>query len=61
MRDELQLLCRQRLDAISNLQALCFRGVQVSYGHREAGCVFCALHCRCLSRERGAQPGDPAS
>ncbi len=49
-------------DAISNLQALCFRcnagkrdgcclrkrrtdfrGVQASYGHREAGCVFCAL------------------
>jgi ATP adenylyltransferase len=20
-----------------------FRGVQASYGHREAGCVFCAL------------------
>jgi hypothetical protein len=30
-------------DAISNLQALCFRGVQASYGHRVAGCVFCAL------------------
>jgi len=30
-------------DAISNLQALCFRGVQASYGHREAGCVFCEL------------------
>jgi hypothetical protein len=30
-------------DAISNLQALCFRGVQASHGHREAGCVFCAL------------------
>ena len=30
-------------DAINNLQALCFRGVQASYGHREAGCVFCAL------------------
>jgi hypothetical protein len=30
-------------NAISNLQALCFRGVQASYGHREAGCVFCAL------------------
>ena len=44
-------------DAISNLQALCFRcnagkrdtdrtdfrDVQASYGHREAGCVFCAL------------------
>jgi diadenosine tetraphosphate (Ap4A) HIT family hydrolase len=30
-------------DAISNLQALCFRGMQASYGHREAGCVFCAL------------------
>ncbi len=44
-------------DAISNLQALCFRcnagkrdtdrtdfrGLQASYGHREAGCVFCAL------------------
>jgi hypothetical protein len=30
-------------DAISNLQALCFRGVQASYGHREVGCVFCAL------------------
>jgi hypothetical protein len=30
-------------DAISNLQALCFRGVQASYGHREAGCVFSAL------------------
>jgi hypothetical protein len=44
-------------DAISNLQALCFRcnagkrdtdctdfrGVQASYGRREAGCVFCAL------------------
>jgi ATP adenylyltransferase len=44
-------------DAISNLQALCFRcnagkrdtdrtdfrGVQASYGHREAGCVLCAL------------------
>jgi hypothetical protein len=29
-------------DAISNLQALCFRVVQASYGHREAGCVFCA-------------------
>ncbi len=25
------------------MQALCFRGVQASYGHREAGCVFCAL------------------
>jgi diadenosine tetraphosphate (Ap4A) HIT family hydrolase len=48
-------------DAISNLQALCFRGVQASYGHHVAGCVFCALHRRCLSRERGAQPGDPAS
>jgi diadenosine tetraphosphate (Ap4A) HIT family hydrolase len=44
-------------DDITNLQALCFRcnagkrdtdstdfrGVQASYGHREAGCVFCAL------------------
>ncbi|MGL6135385.1 MAG: HNH endonuclease, partial [Prochlorococcaceae cyanobacterium] len=30
-------------DAIANLQALCFRRVQASYGHREAGCVFCAL------------------
>jgi hypothetical protein len=30
-------------DAISNLQALCFRVVQDSYCHREAGCVFCAL------------------
>jgi len=44
-------------DAISNLQALCFRcnagkrdtdntdfrDVQASYGHREAGCVFCEL------------------
>ncbi|MCP9883722.1 HIT domain-containing protein [Synechococcus sp. ATX 2A4] len=30
-------------DAISNLQALCFRGVQASDGHRETGCVFCAL------------------
>jgi hypothetical protein len=30
-------------DAITNLQALSFRGVQASYGHREAGCVFCAL------------------
>jgi len=30
-------------DAITNLQALCFRGVQASYGHREPGCVFCAL------------------
>jgi diadenosine tetraphosphate (Ap4A) HIT family hydrolase len=30
-------------DAMSNLQALCFRGVQDSYGHRESGCVFCAL------------------
>jgi ATP adenylyltransferase len=30
-------------DAITNLQALCFRGLQASYGHREAGCVFCAL------------------
>ena len=30
-------------DAITNLQAFCFRGVQASYGHREAGCVFCAL------------------
>ncbi len=30
-------------DAITNLQALCFRGVRASYGHREAGCVFCAL------------------
>ncbi len=30
-------------DAITNLQALCFRGAQASYGHREAGCVFCAL------------------
>jgi hypothetical protein len=29
--------------AISNLQALCFRGVQACYGHRGAGCVFCAL------------------
>ncbi|MCX5926697.1 MAG: hypothetical protein NTZ23_05170 [Cyanobium sp. LacPavin_0920_WC12_MAG_63_22] len=29
--------------AISNLQALCFSGMQASYGHREAGCVFCAL------------------
>jgi hypothetical protein len=34
-RDALLELCRQRLDA--------FRGVQASYGHREAGCVFCAL------------------
>jgi len=33
--------------------------MQASYGHREAGCVFCALHRRCLSRERGALPGDP--
>jgi hypothetical protein len=61
MRDELQQVCRQRLDAISNLQALSFRGVQASYGLREAGCVFCALHRRCISREQGAQPGDPAS
>ncbi|WP_315858941.1 MULTISPECIES: HIT domain-containing protein [unclassified Cyanobium] len=44
-------------DSITNLQALCFRcnagkrdtdrtdfrGMQASYGHREAGCVFCAL------------------
>ena len=44
-------------DDLSNLQALCFRcnagrrdidttdfrGVQASYGRREAGCVFCAL------------------
>jgi diadenosine tetraphosphate (Ap4A) HIT family hydrolase len=30
-------------DDLSNLQALCFRGLQASYGHREAGCVFCAL------------------
>ena len=30
-------------DAISNLQALCFRGVQASYDHREMGSVFCAL------------------
>jgi predicted restriction endonuclease len=30
-------------DSITNLQALCFRVVQASYGHREAGCVFCAL------------------
>jgi diadenosine tetraphosphate (Ap4A) HIT family hydrolase len=44
-------------DAISNLQALCFRcnagkrdtdctdfrGIQESYRHREDGCVFCAL------------------
>jgi hypothetical protein len=30
-------------DAIINLQAICFRNVQASYGHREAGCVFCAL------------------
>jgi ATP adenylyltransferase len=29
--------------AISKLQALCFRGMRVSYGHRESGCVFCAL------------------
>ncbi|WP_245552489.1 HNH endonuclease [Cyanobium gracile] len=29
-------------DAISNLQAICFRGVQASYAHRKAGCVFCA-------------------
>jgi hypothetical protein len=29
--------------AIGNLQALCFRGVQASYGHRESGCVFSAL------------------
>ncbi|MCP9843195.1 hypothetical protein KBZ01_05595 [Synechococcus sp. Edmonson 11F2] len=29
--------------AISNLQAFCFRGMQASYGHREADCVFCAL------------------
>jgi ATP adenylyltransferase len=29
--------------AISNLQAFCFPGMQASYGHREAGCVFCAL------------------
>jgi ATP adenylyltransferase len=28
---------------ISNLQALCFRGLQASDGHHEAGCVFCAL------------------
>jgi ATP adenylyltransferase len=34
-RDELLEVCRQRLDA--------FRDVQASYGHREAGCVFCAL------------------
>jgi len=44
-------------DVITNLQALCFRcnagkrdtdctdfrGLQASYGHREAGCVFCSL------------------
>jgi hypothetical protein len=44
-------------DDLTNLQALCFRcnagkrdtdrtdfrGVQASYSHREAGCVFCAL------------------
>jgi ATP adenylyltransferase len=30
-------------DAITNLQALCFRGVWASYGHREACCVFCGL------------------
>jgi ATP adenylyltransferase len=30
-------------DDLSNLQALCFRGVQSSNGHREAGCVFCVL------------------
>jgi len=30
-------------DAITNLQALCFRGVQASYGRRVAGCVFCGL------------------
>jgi hypothetical protein len=44
-------------DGLSNLQALCFRcnagkrdtdttdfrGLQASYGRREAGCVFCAL------------------
>ena len=30
-------------DDLSNLQALCFRGVQASYGHRESGCVFSAL------------------
>ena len=30
-------------DDTSNLQALCFRGLQASYGQRKAGCVFCAL------------------
>jgi ATP adenylyltransferase len=30
-------------DAITNLQALSIRRVQDSYGHREAGCVLCAL------------------
>jgi hypothetical protein len=30
-------------NAITNLQALCFRGIQASYGHYEAGCVFCVM------------------
>ena len=29
--------------AISNLQALCLRGMRASYGQREAGCAVCAL------------------
>ena len=32
--------------AISNLQALCFRGIRASYGHCEAGCAFCVLEDR---------------
>ena len=32
-----------RLRRHQHLQALCFVGVRAGYGHREAGCVFCAL------------------
>ncbi|MEA5423547.1 HIT family protein [Synechococcus sp. CCY9202] len=30
-------------DELSDTHTTDFRGVQASYGHREAGCVFCAL------------------